>query len=316
MRCVLRDAAMFAGIAFAAGMDVCLADGGGLLANSENVLRIRPGLVMAGMDDPPPAALPTEPVAGEPAKPEDLASHAGGESAEGLAKKLSNPVADLISVPFQFNYDSGFGPKNAGKITLNVQPVIPISISEDWNVIIRTILPVIYQASPANGIEDTTGLGDTTQSFFFSPKKGEIIWGVGPVIFWPTATDSTLGTRQWGFGPTAVVLKQDDGWTYGCLANHIWTIADNTGQAVNSTYLQPFVSYTWKTATSLTLNTESTYDWINHRWTVPINLMVSQVLKLGELPVSIQFGGRYYVDAAAGQPDWGLRLNFTLLFPK
>lgn len=315
----MRCASNVALLAVFAGTGVCLADGGGLLASSEDVLRIRPGLVMAGMDDPPaapPIQTGTEPAAGEAGKPEDLVAHAGGEDASGLAKKLSNPVADLISVPFQFNYDSGYGPKNGGKITLNIQPVIPVTLNEDWNVIIRTIVPVIYQASPANGIEDTTGLGDTTQSFFFSPKKGDIIWGVGPVFLWPTATDGLLGTRQWGFGPTAVILKQDDGWTYGCLANQIWTIADNTGQAVNSTFVQPFVAYTFKTATTLTLNTESTYNWKTHIWTVPINLMLSQVLKLGELPVSIQLGGRYYVDAVSGQPDWGLRLNFTLLFPK
>lgn len=237
-----------------------------------------------------------------------------------LAKKLSNPVASLISVPFQLNYDKGFGPNDANKFTLNIQPVIPVSISQDWNIIFRTIVPVIYQDAPAPGMSDAFGLGDTTASQFFSPKEPGpwgLIWGVGPVEYIPTATDSQLGQGQLGLGPTAVVLKQDGGWTYGMLANHIWKVAGpHTDPDVNSTFLQPFAAYTWPTATTLTLNTESTYDWTGKQWTVPINLMLSQIFKIGEQPVSFQIGGRYYAETPFEGPTWGLRFNLTFLFPK
>jgi len=258
-----------------------------------------------------------EPETNTEAKP---AMAPAADDAAALAKKLSNPVASLISVPFQLNYDKGFGPNDADKFTLNIQPVIPVSISDDWNIIFRTILPVIYQDAPAPGTSDEFGLGDTTASQFFSPKEPGpwgLIWGIGPVEYIPTATDSQLGQGQLGLGPTAVVLKQDHGWTYGILANHIWKVAGPNGNPdVNASYMQPFVAYTWPTATTLTLNTESTYDWTGKQWTVPINLMLSQVLKVGDQPVSLQIGGRYYAESPAQGPTWGLRFNLTFLFPR
>jgi hypothetical protein len=235
-----------------------------------------------------------------------------------LAQKTLNPVADLISVPFQENLNFGIGPKNATQSLLNIQPVIPIHLTPDWNLISRTILPVIYAASPANGISSTGGLGDITQSFFFSPVKPTDgwIWGVGPVLFLPTATDPVLGPTKWGAGPTAVVLQQQHGWTYGMLVNQIWSFAGNNQQrSINATYMQPFVSYTFPTYTSISLNTESTYDWTGRQWTVPLNLTVSQILKIGKQPVSIQLGPRYYAEGPLGGPEWGMRLTFTFLFP-
>jgi hypothetical protein len=208
----------------------------------------------------------------------------GGDSDAELAKKLSNPVASLISLPLQFNYDEGFGPKDAYKLSLNVQPVIPITLNEDWNLIVRTIVPIVYQDSVADGIDSQFGMGDIVQSFFFSPKEptsGGWIWAIGPVFLWPTATDDSLGSEKWGAGPTALLLKQEKGWTYGVLANHIWSFAGASDRdEVNATFIQPFLAYTWPTATTVNLNTESTYDWNSNQWTVPINLSVSQVLKL------------------------------------
>ena len=243
----------------------------------------------------------------------------GGEDEAELAKKTLNPVADLITVPLQYNADFNIGPKGATKSTLNIQPVVPISISEDWNVIVRTIVPIINIDSVADGVDSKSGLGDTTQSFFLSPKAPTAngwIWGAGPVFYWPTGTDGLSG-RKWGMGPTAVILKQEHGWTYGALVNHIWSFAgdDNTAD-VNATFLQPFLSYTFKTYTSVTLNTETTYDWTEDQATVPINLLVSQILKIGKLPISLQAGPRYYVEGPSGNADWGFRFNFQLLFPK
>jgi len=247
------------------------------------------------------------------------------DQAAELAKQLSNPVASLISVPFQANYDFDIGPTgNGSRFTLNIQPVIPIPISKDWNLIVRTIMPIIsqhdvfYPALPQDRTQ--SGLGDITQSFFFSPKlpgPGGIIWGLGPVVLYPSATDDLLGGEKWGLGPTLVLLKQDKGWTFGVLANQIWSIAGNDNrQNISATFLQPFVNYTTKTHTTFGVDTESTYDWKDSQWTVPINAFVSQILKIGKQPVSIQLGVRYYADGPSGAPDWGVRLNFTLLFPE
>jgi hypothetical protein len=259
-------------------------------------------------------------VAWGPAMAQEGAKNEAADQEAELAKKLQNPVASLISVPLQFNWDTGIGPEDASRYTLNVQPVIPFSIGKEWNLITRTIVPFIYAESPVAGGDHKSGLGDIVQSFFLSPKaptSGGWIWGAGPVLLYPSATERALGSEKWGAGPTAVMLKQDSGWTYGLLANHIWSFAGRDSRAdVSATFLQPFVSYTTKTYTTFGLNTESTYDWKNSQWTVPINLTVSQLLKLGNQPISLQLGGRYYAEKPDGGPDWGLRFNVTFLFPK
>jgi hypothetical protein len=242
------------------------------------------------------------------------------DQAAELAKQLSNPVAALISVPFQANEDFNIGPADGERFTLNIQPVIPISITKDWNLILRTILPIISQDDVFGNSGTQTGLGNTTQSFFFSPKApgwGGLIWGVGPVGYYPTNTDDLIAPDKWGLGPTFVVLKQTGGWTVGMLANQIWSVGgDNNEQNISATFLQPFLNYTTKTHTTFGLDMESTYDWVDDQWTVPFNLTVSQILKIGKQPISIQLGARYYADAPSGGPkNWGMRLNFTLLYP-
>ncbi|MEI2296706.1 transporter [Ensifer sp. MJa1] len=248
------------------------------------------------------------------------ASSAKAEDAD-LAKQLSNPVASLISVPFQFNYDRGYGPDDGNKMTLNIQPVIPISLNDDWNVISRTILPVVNQNDIAGDSGNQFGLGDTLQSFFFSPKEptaGGLIWGAGPAFLLPTATDDLLGGEKWGVGPTAVLLKQEGHWTYGVLANHIWSVAGNDDRDdVSSTFLQPFLSYTTPDAWTFTLNTESTYDWKHDDWSVPINFTVAKLTKFGEQPVSLQLGARYWAAAPDNGPEgFGVRAAIVFLFPK
>ncbi len=235
-----------------------------------------------------------------------------------LAKKLANPISDLISLPIQSNYDFGVGPGDGTVWKTNIQPVIPFGISEDWNLISRTILPVIEQEglAPAGDSLDKFGLGDTVQSFFFSPKQSSPIWGIGPVFLIPTATDSILGSEKFGLGPTAVVLKQDGPWTYGALVNHIWDVAgDSNRDGVNATFFQPFLAYILPTKTTLTLNTETTYDWQNEQFTVPLNFIVSQMFKIGEQPVQAFVGARYYAENPDNGPEWGLRFGLTFLFP-
>ena len=240
-----------------------------------------------------------------------------------LAKKLANPIASLISVPLQYNYNDNYGSDDEGSVSqLNIQPVIPFSMSENWNIITRTILPLIDQNDiPAQG-QGESGLGDITASQFFSPKaltSRGWTWGAGPVWLLPTATEDSLGSEKWGIGPTAVALKQSGPWTYGALFNHIWSFAgDDDRSDVNSTFLQPFVAYLiTRTHTTLSLNTESIYDWETKEWSVPVNFMVAQMLKIGPLPIQVTVGARYWADSPEGGPeDWGARLQLTFLFPK
>lgn len=240
-------------------------------------------------------------------------------STQELAKKLANPISNLISVPFQNTYNCCFGPIDAGRYTLNIQPVIPFSLNADWNLIVRTIVPIINQEAPAANMNNRFGLGDVVQSFFLSPKHETdgITWGVGPVFLWPTATSSMLGTQKWGAGPTAVVLKQMHGWTVGGLANHIWSYAgDSERDTVSATLLQPFMSYTFPNTVSVSLSTESTFDWTHEQWTVPIDLGVSKVFTFGKQHVSLGLTGQYYAQKPTSGPDWGARFTATFLFPE
>lgn len=236
-----------------------------------------------------------------------------------LAQKLANPVANLISMPLQNNFDFGYGPAESMRYLLNVQPVIPFSVSDDWNLITRTIVPIISQGSPVSGGEDFGGFGEILQSFFLSPKEpvGGWILAGGPVLGWNTASDERLGTGKWTLGPTVLALRQESGWTYGVLANHLWSIGGNDARAdVSATFVQPFLSYTTKTQTTLAINTESSYDWENEQWTVPLNVTVAQLFKVGSQIMQFQFGPRVYVEKPDGGPEWGLRAVLTLLFPK
>lgn len=239
-----------------------------------------------------------------------------------LAKQLSNPVAALISVPFQLNYDQNIGSADAGeKWQLNVQPVIPIELNQDWNIISRTILPLVSQRDIYPGAGSQSGTGDIVQSVFFSPKaptSGGWIWGVGPALLLPTGSDDLLTTDKWGGGPTAVALTQRGPWTLGLLTNHIWFFAGDDQRAdFSNTFIQPFLSYTTPTAWSFGLNTESTYNWKNEKWSIPINVTASKVTRIGNQLVSIGGGLRYWAESPeSGPDDMGIRLSFTLLFPK
>ncbi|MCA0870467.1 transporter [Seohaeicola saemankumensis] len=241
------------------------------------------------------------------------------DEASALAQKLSNPISDLISLPFQFNYDQNLGASGQGsRWTVNVQPVVPISLNENWNLISRTIVPLTRQDDVTGAGTSQGGVGDVFQSFFFSPKhpsKGGLIWGVGAAFLLPTATDPALGADTFAAGPTAVALWQKGPWTVGALANHVWDI---DGPAdISNTFLQPFAAYGFGQGWTVTLQAEATRDWVRKTNSVPVGLLASKVTKLGNQPVSIGGGVRYYVDSAPNGPSGlGARVFLTWMYPK
>ena len=244
------------------------------------------------------------------------------DGAAELAKKLANPVAALISVPFQYNYDE-FGGVNEGasKSVLNIQPIVPFSLGEDWTLITRTIVPLVDQQDFPLADRNKSGLGDVMQSFFFSPKApvGGWILAAGPVGLYPTASEDVLGGEQWGAGPTALALTQRGPWTAGALVNHIWSVDGADDRAdVNLTLLQPFVAYIFnRTKTTIAVGSESTYDWEGENWSVPINTTVAQMFKIGPQIMQLTLGARYWAESPDNGPEgWGARAQLTFLFPK
>ena len=245
---------------------------------------------------------------------------AGGSDAQELAKKLSNPISDLVSVPFQFNWENGVGPDNGLRTVLNIQPVVPFQISPKWNMIERWIMPYVSQPEALN---NATGLGDITFSSFFSPNTGKsLIWGVGPVVTLPMSSDAAVGSGQWSAGPTLVVLKIHGELIYGLLWNQLWsyaTVSKRARVAVNQGFFQPFIAWTRPSGVTLTLQSESIANWNagtdSDRWTIPINATVSKVTTLGPFPFSVLGGAGVYVASPDSGPDWKLRVAFTLILP-
>ncbi|MFY9843869.1 MAG: neuromedin U [Terriglobales bacterium] len=258
------------------------------------------------------------------------ATPAAASNAEELRKQSQNPIANLISVPVQENWNFGIGPSDRTQNVMNIQPVIPFSIGKDWNLITRWITPVIYQPLPvplpSGQVDQQTGvygLGDINPSFFLSPKKSKVIWGVGTTFVFPTATNTTyLGQGKFSVGPSVVALVQPSHFTVGILINNYWSVAGHSDldkPAVNQFLLQWFVNYNmkkgWylKTAPINTANWRATNDNV---WTVPVGGGVGRIMKLGFQPVNLS--AEFYGNAKypAGTSPWTMRLSFTLLFPK
>jgi hypothetical protein len=244
-------------------------------------------------------------------------------SAEELAKLAQNPVGNLISVPFQNNTNFNIGPLNGTQNILNIQPVIPIEINKDWNIITRTIVPVIWQPALSPTIDSTSGIGDTVFTAFLSPAQPHgLIWGVGPVVQLPTNTSDELGNKNWGLGPSFVVLKLEHGnpWVYGVLVNNIWSLSDNKqGGSYNNGLIQPFVNYNFAGGLYLTSAPILTVDWkadSGQRWTVPLGGGVGKIFHLGKLPVNTQLSAYYNVVHPDNGANWQLRAQVQLMFPK
>lgn len=235
-----------------------------------------------------------------------------------LAKQLQNPLANLISVPFQGNYDVGFDPAEGERFLLNIQPVVPMSISEDWNLIGRIILPIISQTDVFGESGNQSGLGDALITAFFSPKQptsGGIIWGVGPAFQIPTATDIVLGTEKFSIGPSAVGLTQIGGFTVGALVNHLWSVAGSSKRAdINNSFIQPFIAKNFQGGYALAINTEFLQDWKKKDSNGTINIMGSKVVAFGEQKIQFLIGPRIPY-GNANDAGWGIRGGFVLLFP-
>jgi hypothetical protein len=261
------------------------------------------------------------------------------QSAEELAKKTQNPVADLISVPLQnnWNFNAGFH-HNKTIYVLNVQPVIPIKLSDEWNLITRVIMPIINQPSlfPTFGglVPSTTGtgLGDINPTIFLSPgKPGELIWGIGPTMTLPTATDRDLGSGKWSAGPAGVALTIQGHWVFGALVNNQWSFAGWGEKPVNAMLLQWFVNYNLPDGWYLTTSPIVTADWKADRggdvWTVPLGGGVGKLFRLGQivplegdpiakLPINTQLAAYGNVHHPKFGPEWQLRFQIQFLFPK
>jgi len=245
-------------------------------------------------------------------------SYAQGDA--DLAKAAQNPIANMISLPFQDNINTGIGPDDETQNILNIQPVWPISLNDDWNLITRTIFPVISQPDVLTGDGRINGLGDTSFSAFFSPAKSDsITWGVGPVFLLPTATDDKLGADKWGAGASAVVLAMPGKWVVGSLFSNIWSVGGSGKQDINLITWHYFINYnlpdSWylTTAPIITANWEADSD---NRWTVPFGGGVGKIFKIGKQPVNAQVAAYKNVESPELGADWQFRLQLQLLFPK
>ncbi len=254
------------------------------------------------------------------AGPSALAQDSGDESAADLAYRVQNRLAFIPRLPIENQFDFGYGSEDAMRYALRPRPIMPFSLGEEVSLITRTTMNLIYQEAPEAGLDDKFGLGDTDLELYLSPKDtkaGGWIYGAGPMLRFPTATDDVLGGEKWGIGPAVAGLRQSGRWTYGAFVNHLWDFAGESGRAdLNVTYLQPVLSYTTTGATTFGADTQSTYDWSGEEWTVPINLTVSQLVKIGGRPVVFTLGGRYYADKPAGGPEWGMQFSMNFLFTK
>jgi len=242
-------------------------------------------------------------------------------SATELAKLAQNPVGNLISVPFQNNTNLNFGPEKGTQNVLNIQPVIPISVNSEWNIITSTILPLI--SMPALGPNDsrTNGIGDTQFTAFLSPANPDNwIWGVGGIVQIPTNSNSELGNDNWGLGPSFVLLHLEKGnpWVYGALVNNVWSVGSRDSVSYNNGLIQPFLNYNFKGGLYLTSSPILTIDWKadGEQWTVPLGGGVGKIFHFGKLPVNTQLSSYYNVVVPEYGANWQIRAQVQLMFPK
>ena len=238
------------------------------------------------------------------------------DEASDLAQDLANPLAAIISVPLQLNQDGNLGAEDEGtRTTLNFQPVVPFRLGETTNLITRTIIPYVWQDDVVPGTRQS-GLGDVLFSAWISPTTAsEVIWGVGPALRLPSFSDVSSDT--WAAGITGIALRQTGPWTYGALANHLWDVERDPEVPTNATFLQPFVAFSTESAWTYSLQSESTYDWEREAWSVPVNASVSKLVLFGKVPINLQAGLGYWLEAPdSGAEGLRLRLQAQVVLPR
>jgi len=245
------------------------------------------------------------------------------DSASDLAKKTQNPLADLISVPIQYNTFFETGPKGKTQNTLLIQPVIPFSLNDDWLFIARPLISLLEQPPLTDGQNRNHGLGNIQFQGFFSPKDkvGDWIVGFGPYLEFPTNSgpDNRLGSDNWSVGPAFVALKMDGPWVYGCLFSHLWSYHGDDPE-VNVTAIQPFVNYNLKDGWYLSSEQVITADWSerdsDNQWTIPIGGGIGRVFKIDKQLVNASVGVFHNLQAPRSGADWQLQFQIQFLFPK
>jgi len=243
------------------------------------------------------------------------------QESSDIAKQAQNPIANLISVPLENDFNPHTGVNKEDSYVFEMKPVVPFRLSNDWNLITRTIIPVIQVPDLAHGVHGTGGLGDVQESLFLSPTKvGPVIWGAGPVISFPTATENTLGTKKLSLGPTVVVLRSQGHWLFGSLAQNLFSVAGPSGRPdVNQMLLQPFVNYNLPHKWYLTSSPIITANWelrSSERWVVPVGGGVGRIVHLGKQPVNVYTQVFRNVQRPDGTSSWSARFQMQFLFPK
>jgi hypothetical protein len=242
------------------------------------------------------------------------------DAQKNLAKESQNPIGNIISLPFENNFDFRVGPENASVYTLNIKPVYPLNLGK-VNLINRFILPVIYQQERVKGEGSDFGLGNFTYQAFFSPAKpGKVIWGAGAALVFPTNTDDRFGADKWSAGPAFVALAKPGHWLFGVLIQNVWSYAGSSSAPdVNSFSFQYFINYNFKNGWYLSSTPTITANWeasSGNRWTVPFGGGIGRLVKFGKLPVDLKLQGFYNVEKPSGAADWSLQFQVKFLFPK
>ncbi|MCZ7463811.1 transporter [Rhizobium rhizogenes] len=240
------------------------------------------------------------------------------DDVDELARKVSNPASFMISVPVHSDFDVGrWGGGDTYSATLDIEPVIPFALNDDWNMISHTDFPIVYN-DPIGTPGGKLGLGDISQNLSFTPARhGPLIWAFGPEFSLPTATDDRFGTGKLSMGPSGLLLLQTKSMSVGMSASHLWSVAGAGDRPrVSQTELQPFIAWHIGGGKTISANLDFSYDWVASDYTLPVSLSFSQIVKVGEQTLSLSLGAKYWIEGPEDGPQWGIKAGVTFLFPQ